>query len=176
MPMFRNLLLFIIILITLCPEAFSQEISTELDKRGGFKDIKLMLPVDSVNGTKLKKEFREKGNVHDSQLYEVEHPDYMTIGEIKVNKIELKTYKSYIYEITVLTEKDPRLMKAMENALGKASYDAKNVRYFWNGEKLGLTFESNGKNELKLVYKSLLMPKLMKEDKEKKIENISNDF
>jgi hypothetical protein len=67
-------------------------------------------------------------------------------------------------------------MKAMENALGKATFNAKEHYYFWVGETLVLTFESEGKKELKLVYKSLTIPKLMKEDREKKVETISNDF
>lgn len=132
--------------------------------------------VDSVKGAKMKKEFTEKGNVQPSSLYEVEHPDYEKIGEIEVRKIELKTYHNLIYEITVVTDKDPRLMKAMESVFGQASYNAKDNFYFWKGETLVLTYESNSKKELRLVYKSLTMPSMMKADKEKKIEKIADDF
>ncbi len=70
----------------------------------------------------------------------------------------------------------PELMKAMENVLGKATYAAKEGNYFWAGETLLLTFESHSKKHLKLVYSSCIIPKLMKADREKKVENISNDL
>lgn len=155
--------------------SFSQK-SAELESRGGFKDIKLGTLIDSVAGHKLKKEFTEKGNVFTSAYYSVDNPEYMSIGDIKVNEIEIETYKNLISKITVVTEKDSRLMKAMENVLGKATFNAKEHYYFWAGETLVLTFESHGKKELKLVYKSYTIPKLMKEDREKKVETISNDF
>jgi hypothetical protein len=148
----------------------------ELDKRSGFKEIKLGQSIDSIQGVKLKKEFKEDGNVNISKLYEIEHPNYSMIGEIKVMKIEAKTYRDLIYEIRVFTEKDPRLMKALESVYGLATYDAKNIRYFWKSDKMILTYESKSKRELLLEYKSFTVPKLMSEDKEKKIENIADDF
>ncbi|HEX5171638.1 MAG TPA: hypothetical protein VFW11_20810 [Cyclobacteriaceae bacterium] len=148
----------------------------ELDKRSGFKDIKLGQPLDSVRGVKLKKEFKEADNVNPSKLYEIEHPDYSMIGEIKVHKIEVKTYRDLVYEIKVTTEKDPRLMKAMESVYGPTTYDAKNIRYFWKSDKMILNYESISKKELLLEYRSFTVPKMMSDDKAKKIENIANDF
>ena len=48
--------LFSIILLNICQ---GQDIS-ELEKRNGFKTIKLQMIADSINGVKLKKEFKEK--------------------------------------------------------------------------------------------------------------------
>jgi hypothetical protein len=155
--------------------AFAQS-AGELDNRGGYKTIRLLDPIDSVKGYKLKKEFTEKGNVYPSAIYEVNHPDYMTIGEIGVNTIEIETYNGKIYRIYVYTEKDERLMKAMENVLGKSTYNSRENLYFWSTERILLTFQSHGKKELKLVYRSNVIPKLMKEDREKKVETISSDF
>ena len=76
---------------------------------------------------------------------EVEHPDYERIGEVKVNKVELKTYKDFVYEIKVVAAKDPRLMKALESLYGKADYDVKNDTYFWKTDSLILKFQSEGK-------------------------------
>jgi hypothetical protein len=67
-------------------------------------------------------------------------------------------------------------MKAFESVYGLATYDAKNIRYFWKTEKMILTYESKSKKELLLEYKSFTVPKLMTEDKDKKIENIADDF
>ena len=170
MGMLKFVLLFLVISTT----CFSQDL-TELDKRNGFKDIKLGYPIDSVLGFKLQKEFKEKDE-YPAKLYEVEHPNYEKIGDVKINKVELKTYKELIYEIKVVTSKDPRLMKALESLYGKADYDIKNDTYFWKTDNLILKFKSEGKNRLELVYISYALYKTMKEDKNKKVDDIANDF
>jgi hypothetical protein len=160
-------------LIALC--AHAQNDLTELDKRNGFKDIKMTYPIDSVRGAKFKKDITEKGN-HPAKLYEVTDPSYLTIGEVKVNRLEVKTYKNHIYEILVITEKDTRLMKGMESALGKPVYDVRNDLYKWTGKNLSLTFKAASKNELELLYTSYLVHTMMREDKKKKIDDIADDF
>ena len=151
---------------------FSQDI-TELEKRNGFKDIKLGMVGDSVKGAKLKKEFKEK-NEFPAKLFTIEHPEYAKIGDAKVNKIEVKTYKDLIYEINVVTDKDPRLMKALESIYGKADYDLKRETYFWRSENLILKFRSHSKNQLELVYISFPVLKKMKEDKDQKVDDIAD--
>jgi len=148
---------------------------SELDKRRGFKNIQLGCPIDSIPGTKLQKEFKE----HDefpAKLYEVDHADYQTIGEVKITKVELKTYKDLIYEIRVVTHKDTRIMKALESLYGKADYDIKNETYFWKTDSLILKFQSEGKHRLELLYVSFALLKSMKDDKDKKVDDIANDF
>lgn len=167
--------LTIILALLCCLQLSVNAQETELDKRNGFKDIKLGTPVDSVKGVKFKKDFEERKDTP-AKLYTVEHPDYATIGDIKVKDIELKAYRGLIYQITVITEKDTRLMKAMEKALGKAEYNVRTEQYVWVGKDLSLTFQSASKNELKLVYSSNPMYKMMREDKEKKVDEISSDF
>jgi hypothetical protein len=151
---------------------FAQE--TELDKRNGFKGIKLTMHIDSVKGVKFKKDFKEKHLP--AKVYSIEHPDYATVGEVKVERIEVKTYKDLIYEILVITEKDERLMKGMEKALGKPTYNVRDESYNWVGEKLNLKFKSHSKNQLELLYNSILMHNQMREDKAKKIDDIADDF
>jgi hypothetical protein len=152
--------------------AYGQE--SELDRRNGFKDIKLASSIDSVKGATFKKDF--KHDSFDVKLYVIEHPDYGSIGEVKVNQIEAKTYKGLIYQLTVRTEKDTRLMKGMENALGKPVYNVRDESYNWVGEKLGLKFRSYSKSQLELEYTSNIVLKMMKEDKKQKIKDIANDF
>ena len=154
--------------------AYAQE-NPELEKRSGFKDIKLGSTIDSIKGSTFKKDFIETGKV-EAKLYEVKHPDYESIGEIPVHSIELKTYKDLVYQITVHTEKDPRLMKAMEQVLGKPDFDAKKNRYFWKTPKLILTFTSISKKELELIYFSYEILLMMKDDKKEKVNDIANDF
>lgn len=163
---------FILILFIL-NYSFAQE--AEIDKRNGFKDIKMASHIDSVKGAIFKKEIKEKGH-HPASLYTIEHPDYQTIGEVKIEEIEVKTYKGLIYEILVVTNKDTRLMKGMENALGKPVYNVRDESYNWVGKNVSLKFKSHSKNQLELQYGSKVVYKIMSEDKAKKIKDISGDF
>ncbi|MEJ1242381.1 hypothetical protein WBG78_29800 [Chryseolinea sp. T2] len=147
----------------------------ELEKRNGFKDIKLGTPVDSIKGLIPEKEFKER-NEFPAMLYRVENEAYARIGEVKVSRVELKSYKGTIYEIGVWTDKDPRLMKALESLYGRADFDMKNETYFWKTENIVLKFRSDGKSKLALTYISPPVHKSMKSDKDKKVDDIANDF
>ncbi|HEY3385776.1 MAG TPA: hypothetical protein VGK46_04660 [Saprospiraceae bacterium] len=153
--------------------SFAQE--TELDRRNGFKDIKLASSIDSIKGAIFKKDFKDKGH-HPAKLYEIDHPDYKSIGEVAINHIEVKTYKGFIYEILVITDKDERLMKGMERALGKPIYNVRDESYNWAGKQVGLRFSSHSRSQLQLLYTSTIIINKMKEDKSKKIDDISGDF
>lgn len=161
---------FMVISIT----AWSQS-NSELAKRNGFKDIKLGMPVDSVPGVKFVKDIKEK-NEYPAQLYEVDHADYKSIGEVKVKEVELKAYKGLVYEIGVVTQKDTRLMKGMEKAYGKPKYILPTDTYNWTADSLSLTFKDYSKREIKLTYRSYPVLKMMRVDKGKKIDDIADDF
>lgn len=165
----------IIVIMFLLPVAtFAQEL-TELDRRGGFKDIRVASPIDSVKGAEFRKDIKV-ANKPDLKLYRVEHPDYSTIGEIPVHRIEITAFDGLIYEITVITAKDTRLMKGLETALGPAAFNARENTYSWAGKNLSLTFSSHSKSQLSLLYRSVEVEKLMARVKEEKIEDIANDF
>ncbi|MBX2966381.1 MAG: hypothetical protein KF845_09565 [Cyclobacteriaceae bacterium] len=154
---------------------FAQHDLTELDKRNGFKNIKMEMHIDSVAGAVFKKDIKEKGQ-YPAKLYEVIDPENATIGEVVVNKIEVKTYKDFIYEIKVNTAQDTRLMKGMESALGQAKYDVRDETYTWLGKNLSLKFSKAKKKSLQLLYSSYPVRKMMEEDKRKKIDDIADDF
>ena len=147
----------------------------ELDRRNGFKDLKLGSHIDSVKGSTFKKEFKEK-NEFPAKIYEVEREDYMSIGEVKVKQVEVKTYKDFIYEIIVITNKDTRLMKGMEKSFGKPVYILVTDTYNWKTDKISLTFKDHSKNELRLSYRFYPVIKQMLVDKGKKIDDIAADF
>jgi hypothetical protein len=165
---------FLLFIVASCVTGYSQNLA-ELEKRNGFKDIKLGTTVDSLKGCKLKKEFMEKDEFP-AKLYTIEHPDYAKIGEVSINRIEVKTYKDLIYEIIVIADKDLRIMKAMESLYGKSEYDLKRETYFWKTENIVLKFRSHSKNRLELLYIYLPVLKKMKEDKNQKVDDIANDF
>jgi hypothetical protein len=146
----------------------------ELDRRNGFKSIKLGSSIDSVKGAFLKKAFLEKEEFP-ARLYETENAEYRNIGEVAVGKVQIMTYKNLIYKIVVTTEKDPRLMRALEKSFGKAVYVVRTNRYSWKAETLGLTFLAH-KNDIELTYRCYPVYKMMLEDKGKKVDEIAEDF
>lgn len=149
--------------------------ASELDKRNGFKDIKLGALADSVKGISFKNEITNKeGQV--SKVYKVDHPDYKKIGEVVVEEVEITGYKGLISIIKVVTIKDTRLMKGMELALGKSEWDLRNELYFWRGKNLLLTFKAVEKDKIELTYTSFPIIEKMKEDKKKEVEDIADDF
>lgn len=165
-------------LLLLCSTLCFGQDRSELEKRHGFKSIKLDMSIDSVKGAKLKKEIKEKlkDGEYPAKLFTVESTEYGQIGEVKVSKIEVKTYKDIIYEISVTTDKDSRLMKALESLYGRADYDMKTEMYFWKTPGLILTFKTADRNHLELVYTSFVVHQTMKDDKSKKVDDIANDF
>lgn len=168
----RTLYLIPLLLFQFC--CYAQN-SAELEKRNGFKDIILGMPVDSVEGSKFKKDILEK-NEYQAALYEVDNPAYESIGEVKVKKLELKTYKGLVYQIDVITHKDTRLMKGMEKLYGKPKYILPTDSYNWLADSLSLTFKNHSKREIKLTYRSYPVLKQMQIDKGKKIDDIADDF
>jgi hypothetical protein len=169
--MYKVLITCLILFSTLLTQA---QIA-ELEKRNGFKDIKLGSPVDSIVGIKFKRDIKEK-NMYEAKSYSVSNPDYANIGEVKVKDVGVKAYQDLIYEINVVTDKDPRLMKALQTLYGKAEYDMKQEMYFWKGKDIILTFQSKNKNSLELTFSSLAIHAQMKTDKENKVTDIANDF
>jgi hypothetical protein len=153
--------------------AFTQTLS-ELDKRNGFKSIKLGNPIDSVKEADFKKDIIEHKQFP-LKLYETRHADYRSVGEVPVKKVELKTYKDLIYEINVIISKDPRVMQGLERSYGQASYSVRLHAYYWKGENLSLVFKTDG-NQIHLTYKSAPVLKMMHADKGKKIEQVASEF
>lgn len=147
----------------------------ELERRHGFKDLKLEMPIDSVKGAKFKKEVKEKSEFP-AKLWEVENDEYRKIGEVKVKSVEVKTYKDLIYEIIVITDKDTRLMKGMTKSFGQPKYILVTDTYNWVATTLGLTFKDHSRHEIKLTYRSYPVIKMMFADKGKKIDEIAEDF
>lgn len=148
--------------------------SKELDRRNGFKSIKLGYAIDSIKGYVFKKELKEKDEFP-VKLYSIENEEYKKIGDVRVQDIQLLTYQDLIYKIFVTTDKDPRLMKGLEKAYGKATFVVRTSSYNWKGENLSLYFLA-GKNSIELTYRSYPLILKMKADKNKKVELIAEDF
>lgn len=146
----------------------------ELSRRNGFKTIKLGSPIDSVKGAVMKKEFMEKDEFP-AKMYETDNAEYKTIGEVGVKELKLMTYKDLIYKIIVVTDKDARVMKALEKAYGKSTYVVRTTSYNWKAETLSLTFMAH-KHSIELTYRCYPVFKMMLEDKGRKVDIIAEDF
>jgi hypothetical protein len=167
-------LLFIGICMTAATMSWGQDLA-ELDRRNGFKDIRLGNRVDSLKGAEFRTDMLEK-NEFPVKLYDVKKEEYKSIGEVKVKKVEVKAYKDEIYEIVVVTMKDTRLMKGMQKSFGKPLYILPTDTYNWKTQKLSLTFKDHSKNELRLTYRYYPVIRQMQIDKGKKIDEIAEDF
>ena len=167
-------LTILFVLVFLTGTVYAQDVA-ELERRYGFKDLKLGTPIDSIKGAEFKKDVKEK-NEFPAKLYEIENAEYKNIGEVKVKSVEVKTYKDIIYEIIVITHKDTRLMKGMTKSFGQPKYILVTDTYNWVGSNLSLTFKDHSRNELKLVYRCFPVIRMMFADKGKKIDEIAEDF
>ena len=161
-------------LLVLFASSLQAQSISELDRRNGFKSIKLGNPIDSVKEAVFKKDIVEL-KTYPAKIYETKHADYKFIGEVEVKKVELKTYKELIYEINVFLPKDPRVMQGLEKLYGEATYSVRLHAYYWNAENLSLVFKGD-KKQIHLTYKSAPIIKMMHEDKNKKVEKVAKEF
>ncbi|MGC4021629.1 MAG: hypothetical protein QM734_06655 [Cyclobacteriaceae bacterium] len=164
------------VLLSLLVFSAKSQDSEELARRNGFKDIKLGSLIDSIKGAVFQKDFIELKEF-EAKLYEIkDNPAYEKIGEASVKSVEMKVYKGLIYEIIVMTPKDPRIMQGLEKSYGHAKYSVRTETYSWHvKDKIGLTYKGLHK-EIKLVYRCYPVIKMMYADKKKKIEEVADDF
>jgi hypothetical protein len=148
--------------------------TTELIRRNGFKTIHLGTLMDSVKGASFKKEIKERDEFP-ARLFVVNNDQLKMIGEVRVKEILLKTYQDLIYEIVVTTDKDDRVMRALEKSFGKAKYILRDLSWNWGTSRLSLRFVSH-KNYLELTYRSHPVIQKMYADKGKKIDAIAEGF
>ncbi|TRX58467.1 hypothetical protein FNH22_14080 [Fulvivirga sp. M361] len=147
----------------------------ELDRRNGFKDIKMTSAISSYEGLEFKKEVS-----HDifigAKMYVPKKEHYERIGNLKIHDLQVMTYKDSIYEIRVVTEKDPNLYKGFKKAFGEPSYSYGSKNYYWTTDNLTLSYGSHSKSKIEMIYFSHLMVKRVKEEKKQVVEDIVNDF
>ncbi|MCZ6898779.1 MAG: hypothetical protein O7F74_00940 [Bacteroidetes bacterium] len=147
----------------------------ELDSRNGFKDLKLGSNVEQYEGVVLVGPAEDE-SVPEGKRYTAKSGYYQDIGGIKITGLDVNVYRSQIYSISVKTVKDPNLLKALRKAFGKPAQILGNSSYEWKTDKLILFFRSYSKQEIELFYNSFDMRKKMKEDKDKKVQEIADDF
>ncbi|MEO1050889.1 MAG: hypothetical protein AAFX87_09685 [Bacteroidota bacterium] len=158
--------------------SLAQEVNEELEKRNGFKDIKLMSDVEAYEGLVLKKTEEDqitKEITKEVELFAAKKGFYQSIGSIKVQDLEVKAYKKLVYEIKVITPKNPKLYQGLKKIYGKPKFSGVE-KYVWRSTNLQLTFRSLEDNKLELVYTTFLIADTLSQEDEKEIEDIANDF
>ena len=170
----RNSFLSASIFLIFSIQSFAQSVD-ELEKRYGFKDIKLETHINlypSLEPVKIHHKDKKEGVT----AYEAVKGAYDQIGEIKVHEVMVLAYDSMIFEISVITEKDGNLYKGLEKAFGKPQNTVGYGAYTWKTDKLSLTFRSHSKSKLEIRYHVFAYEKWLKEEKKEKIEEVSSDF
>lgn len=167
---------FILIATTITGGVAFAQASEELEKRYGFKDIRLESVIDDYSDFEFVKEI-EHDKFKGAKLYENKKGTFESIGSVAVNTVELKTYKDKIFEIRVETEMDPKLYQGITKALGEdGKWSARNKSYYWSSENLNLQFKKISRRKLQLLYYSTAMERSLKEEKKEAVEEISDDF
>jgi len=165
-----------LLLVLFVPTMLSAQGLEELEKRNGFKDIKLVSSVSSYEGLELKKEEVDDETFPKSTLYTAKKGFYESIGKLKIYELEVLAYKDSIYQIKVITEKDPNLYKGMKKLFGEPEYAYGREQYYWNTDKLKLAYGSHSRNKIEMIYFSYLMVEKRKQEKKQVVEDIVDDF
>lgn len=156
-----------------CSMGFAQ--NAELDRRNGFKDIKLNSQVSAYDGLELKKSVNDK-TFPEAELYMPKKGFYETIGGKKIHSLTVKTYKGDIFEIKVIVSKDADLYKGLKKNFGDPKFDLRKDEYYWATEKLRLSYASLSKSKIVMTYWSYPVHQKLKDNKKKEIEAIADDF
>ena len=146
-----------------------------LDKRNGFKDIKVNTSVLDYEGLEYKKDIEDK-IFPEAKIYVPIKGYYESIGNLKIYDLEVKTYRDSIFQIIVVTDKDPNLYKGLKSAFGEPEYHYRAGFYHWTAENLRLSYTPYQKDKIEMKYESFLMRNKLKKDKEEVVEAIVDDF
>ena len=169
----KNFTLVVFVLTVSSLVGFSQS-TEELEKRKGFKDLKVYTEVNEYDFLNLDKEV--KGDIPNVAIYKPTKGKYTSIGAIKIHDMEIITYRDYIHEIIITTEKEPNLFKGLQKAFGKGKYDWRSDKFYWSATSLNLTFQSIAKAKTQLVYHSKEIDELIKTDKKSKVTDLVSEF
>lgn len=165
---------FVLGLVILSHFTVAQDVS-ELDKRNGFKDIKLASNVSAYEGLEYKKDIEDE-TFPNAKLYTAKKGHYESIGNLKIYDLEVKVYNDSIFEIRVITEKDPNLYKGLKKAFGEPQFGYRTGYYYWSSDRLRLSYGSYSNNKIEMIYNSFVMNKKRKEEKKQVVEEIVDDF
>ena len=165
-------ILFLILIMIVGIDSYGQS-TKELDKRNGFKDIKLLTEAKSYPGLEFSKEVKDKP---DYSIYKAKKGSYESIGDVKILKMTVYTYRDLIYKIEVTTGKNEQLFRSLEKAFGQITSSIASKNSGWYGEKVSLVYEVDGAKKVNLIYSSKEIKLIIAKDKKKDIDSLSSEF
>lgn len=171
----KEMALRFVILFLIISGNLPAQSSEELDRRNGFKDIKMASNVNAYEGLEYKKDIEDRV-FPEAKLYTAKKGYYESIGGLKIFDLEVKVYKDSIFEIKVITEKDPNLYKGLKKAFGEPEFAYRSNKYYWQSDRLKLLYGSHSNNKIEMVYWSYEMNKKLKAEKKQVVEEIVDDF
>jgi hypothetical protein len=166
----RALLILLVVLVGF--DSVAQSV-IELDKRNGFKDIKLLSDVTSYKGLEFSKPLK---NNPGHSIYKAVKGHYESIGNIHIHKLVVYAYKNQIYQINITTNKEEKLFRSLEKAFGKINTSIVTPYPYWDGENVKLIYIVNGAKKLTLSYQSKKIKQIIARDKKKAVDNLSTEF
>jgi hypothetical protein len=169
LPM-RALIFILIAALPLLAQAQSGE---ELDRRNGFKDIKLLTDISTLESLEYWKPQKDKPK-HD--LYRRAKGAYESIGNVQVYKVNVYTYRNLAYKIEVITDKDEKLFRSLEKAFGKIKYSMGSQISYWEGKNVRLTYQSVNAKKISLTYSANGINQIIASDKKKAVDSLSSEF
>lgn len=164
--------LFTLIFFAVSISAFSQ-LSQELDKRNGFKDLKILTNISSYESLEYWKADKSKA---EHAIYKPKKGSYENIGKVKIYKLTVYSYRDLIFKIEVVAAQDENLFRSLEKAYGKIRSSIAATYSYWEGEKVRLNYETIGSKKIKLTYVSKQIKQMIALDKKKAIDSLSSEF
>lgn len=165
-------ILFLLITLIIGTIGYGQS-GKELDKRNGFKDIKLLSEISSYSSLEFSKNVKDQPK---HAIYKPTNGQYKSIGEVAISKLIVYTYSGLIYKIEVVVDKDEKLFRSLEKAFGKINSSIASKNSFWQGSKVKLTYSVEGSKKVKLTYSSKEINQIIAQDKKKDIDSLSTEF
>lgn len=165
-------IIFTLIIISFSTTIYGQN-GQELDKRNGFKDIKLLTDVRSYPGLSYSKDLKYKP---DHAVYVAKKGSYESIGEVKIFKLTVYSYRNQIYKIGVVTEKNEKLFRSLERSFGKINTSIATRHAYWSGDKVRLNYDVENAKKIKLTYVSKEIKKIIAQDKKKAVDSLATEF
>ena len=166
--------LLALIFFALAAPLFGQEMA-ELDRRGGFKDIKLMSDVESYADLEFKKNYKD-GRYPGAKLYKRKKGTYGSVGILEVYDLEVKSYKGQIYEIVVVVQKSMGMYRGLVNAFGEPKHSHRTNKNYWHTKDIRLNYHINNKDRIVLEYYSLAMEEVRKKEQKERLQELVDDF
>lgn len=163
----------IVLLLAALPLLSLAQNGKELDKRNGFKDIKLLTDVSTNEGLEYWKPQKDMPK-HD--FYRNAKGAYKTIGDVQVYKVTVSTYRNLAYKIEIIAAKDENLFRSLEKAFGKIKYSMGSQISYWEGANVRLTYESESASKIKLTYSANGIKQIIASDKKKVVDSLSSEF